>query len=912
AAVGGVVGVGAVNGPSSVVVSGAEAAVGRVVELAGAAGCRTRRLRVGQAFHSPLVEPVLEEFAAVLGGVVFREPVVPVVSNVTGAVAGAGELCGVEYWVRHAREAVRFADGVECLIDRGVTEFVEVGPEAVLSGLVQGRGEGVVAIPAVRGSQGEVDSFVQALARLHTRGVPVTWPTLRPGPRVELPTYAFHRQRYWLDEPPATDGEHTPEVDRAFWSAVEGEDMDVLARTLGVEEDDRQAPLREVLPILADWRRRSRERSELGELCYDVHWRPLAEPADQPAGTWLRITAGGPAAAEWGAALERQGLDLVSVDVSADIADLAGGAGPDALTERLRAALPDTPVRGVLSLLALAEDEDPAPPLAATHALVRALGELEVAAPLWCLTRGAVAVTGGEEIRPAQAQVWGLGRVAALEHPERWGGLVDLPEEIGARDAERLAAVLAGATGEDQVALRPGGLLARRLRRAPLAATAGGTGWAPRGAVLVTGGTGALGAHVARWLAREGAEHLVLTSRRGPLAPEAAALEAELTGLGARVTIAACDVADRGALDALLDKLAADGVRVRAVLHTAGVAQSSRIDETGPDDVAAISAGKVAGARHLDEAFAEAELDAFVLFSSTAGIWGGAGQGAYAAANAYLDALAERRRTRGAVATSVAWGPWSEGGMAARDDAEAHLRRRGVRALAPDTALTLLRQAIDQRVVRLTVADVDWERFALSYTSARPSTLLSDIPEARRAQEPSEPDRDGADELSRRLSGLSGAERQQVLTDLVRRHAAAVLGHTGIDAVEADKPFRDVGFDSLAAVEFRNRLTEATGLGLSATSIFDYPTPRELAEHLGSELGGDELSEKALLAEIDRLEGRLATVAAQAAPPADALARLTALVERWSTPAPGEGATERLHSATRDEIFDFIDNELGL
>ncbi|MFJ7208020.1 type I polyketide synthase [Streptomyces sp. NPDC098789] len=908
AGVGDLVSVGAVNGPSSVVVSGAEVAVGRVEELARAAGCRTRRLRVSQAFHSPLVEPVLEEFAAVLRELSFSEPSVAVVSNVTGVLAEVGELASVEYWVRHAREAVRFGDGVECLVGRGVTDFVEVGPEAVLSGLVQGRGEGVVAIPSVRVGQGELASFVQGLARLHARGTAISWPVLRPGRRVALPTYAFNRQRYWLDAPAATGEEHTSELDQAFWSAVEGEDIEVLARTLGVDEGERQAPLREILPVLADWRRRSKERSDLGALCYDVHWRSLAEPAAQPTGTWLKITAGGAAAAACVATLERQGLDVLTVDVSAD---LEGATDPDALAARLRAVVADTPVRGVLSLLALAEGQGDAWLLAATHALVRALGEADVLAPLWCVTRGAVAVAA-EETRPGQAQVWGLGRVAALEHPDRWGGLIDLPEEFGARDTARLGAVLAGTTGEDQVALRVGGILARRLRRAPLAVTVDSAGWTPRGTALVTGGTGALGAHVARWLARSGVEHLVLTSRRGRRAPGAAALEAELIGLGATVTIAACDVADRGALDALLGELTADGVRVTSVLHTAGVSQSSRIDGTPAQEVTAISAGKVDGARHLDEAFADTELDAFVLFASTAGVWGGAGQGAYGAANAYLDALAERRRARGAVATSVAWGPWSEGGMAAQGDAEAQLRRRGVRALVPDTALDLLRHAIDQRVTCLTVADVEWEKFALSYTSTRPSTLLSDLPEAVRAQAPAEPVEDGAAELVRRLSGLSGAERQQALTELVRTHAAVVLGHTGIAGIEADKPFRDVGFDSLAAVEFRNRLTGATGLAVSATAIFDYPTPAELAEHLRSQLGEGELSEKSVLAEIDRLEGRLAAVAAQAAPSPDVLARLTALAERWSSAAPREAAAEHLRTASRDEVFDFIENELGL
>uniref|UniRef100_UPI001F236840 SDR family NAD(P)-dependent oxidoreductase n=1 Tax=Streptomyces sp. NRRL F-5650 TaxID=1463868 RepID=UPI001F236840 len=749
--------------------------------------------------------------------------------------------------------------------------------------------------------------FVRGLARLYARGAVVSWPGLRPGRRVALPTYAFNRQRYWLDAPVTSGEEHTSEFDQAFWTAVEGEDTQALARALGVDEE-RQSSLREILPVLADRRRRSKERSDLGALCYEVNWRPLAEPAAQPTGTWLVITAGGRAAAECVATLERQGLPVVTMDVSADI---EGATDPDALAEGLRAVTADTPVRGVLALPALAENRSDAWPLAVTHALVRALGEADVPAPLWCVTQGAVAVTA-EETRPGQAQVWGLGRVAALEHPERWGGLIDLPEELGARDTARLGAVLAGTTGEDQVALRAGGLFARRLRRAPHAVAVDGAGWTPRGTALVTGGTGALGAHVARWLARSGVEHLVLTSRRGRQAPGAAALEAELAGLGAKVTIAACDVADRGELDALLAELTADGVRVTSVLHTAGVTQTSRIEETRAQDVTAISAGKADGARHLDEAFADTELDAFVLFASTAGVWGGAGQGAYGAANAYLDALAQRRRARGAVATSVAWGPWSEGGMAAQGDAEAHLRRRGVRALAPDTALTLLRHAIDQRVTCLTVADVDWEKFALSYTSTRPSALLSDIPEAVRAQAPAEPARDGAEELLRRLSGLSGADRRQALTELVRTHAAAVLGHTGIAAIEADKPFRDVGFDSLAAVQFRNRLTEATGLALPATSIFDYPTPAELAEHLRSELGTGEPSEKSVLAEIDRLEGSLAAVAAQAAPSPDVLARLTALVERWSSDVPREATAEHLRSASRDEVFDFIENELGL
>ena len=289
---------------------------------------------------------------------------------------------------------------------------------------------------------------------------------------------------------------------------------------------------------------------------------------------------------------------------------------------------------------------------------------------------------------------------------------------------------------------------------------------------MITGGTGALGAHVARWLAAAGATHLVLTSRQGRAAAGADALEAELTELGAQVTIAACDAADRGALAALVSGLSAAGVAITSVIHAAGVAQTSAIAETGPDEVDAIAAGKIAGAIHLDEVFADTPLDAFILFSSNAGVWGGAGQGAYGAANAFLDALAEHRRASGQTAASVAWGPWAGGGMTARDDAELQLRRRGLRALAPETAIAALQQALDHGDTFVAVTDVDWDRFAVSYTAARASTLLDEQtgspPGAARPAGSGGPGPDGAAagqarQLTERLAGLSSAERQRLL-----------------------------------------------------------------------------------------------------------------------------------------------------
>ncbi|MEU7642375.1 beta-ketoacyl reductase, partial [Streptomyces sp. NPDC039016] len=336
-----------------------------------------------------------------------------------------------------------------------------------------------------------------------------------------------------------------------------------------------------------------------------------------------------------------------------------------------------------------------------------------------------------------------------------------------------------------------------------------------------------------------GARHLLLLSRRGADAPGADGLRAELTALGAEVTLAACDAADRDALAAVLAAVP-DDAPLTGVIHTAGVLDDGVLDSLTPDRYEAVFRAKAASALALHDLTRDRDLAVFALFSSSSGAVGNLGQANYAAANAYLDALAEHRRARGLAATSVAWGVWGGEGMAADQRAADLAQRTGIRALDPDLAVVALRRAVmDGRPTEI-VADLDRDRFVRSFTAVRPSPLLG-VPAGTEDQAAQDSGAGAtADALREQLTGQTPAQRARTVLDLVRSRAAAVLGHPTADAVGADRAFRDLGFDSLSAVELRNQLGAATGLTLAATLVFDHPNPSELADHVLARLVPDE------------------------------------------------------------------------
>ncbi|HEX3692077.1 MAG TPA: type I polyketide synthase [Solirubrobacteraceae bacterium] len=641
------------------------------------------------------------------------------------------------------------------------------------------------------------------------------------------------------------------------------------------------------------------EGEVLGSLL-TVAWSTLdAAPADSPL---ERLVVLGDPAGELAASLTRA-PHAVEVDCQQDLAAIAaaserGIAVPEVVLMECRSAADVDPARATRTLLD-----------AVLETLQRWLSEPRLAdSRLVLCTRGAVATDEHSGVKDlAGASVWGLVRSAQSEHPGQFS-LLDLDEAQASVAA--VASTLDSLHEEPQIALRSGAAMVPRLAALADAharedAVLGGSG-----TVLVTGGTGGIGALMAeRLVVGHGVRELLLVSRNGVRADGASELQRRLRALGARVRVEECDVADREQVRALLASISAQAP-LRAVIHAAGAGDNALLQSLTPARLEHALAAKVDGAIHLHELSAGAELEAFVMVSSMAGVFGGPGQANYAAANSFLDALACERRARGLAASSMVWGLWKGVGLG-RDMDELDMRHMagsaGLGVLSPEQGLELFERAL--ACGRELILPARLNRGALR-AEALAGTLrpllrgLVAVPAPASMQRPSE-------SLLSELAAMSRTERELAVRDLVAQEVAAVLGYSGTRRPAPGSTFKSLGFDSLAAVELRNRLGRALGLRLPATLIFDYPTSEALAASLLDELALEETAE--IDRELDRLEATLAGIDAAGAQRERVAARLRELLGGLGDgrPAGVDEAEQALQTASAEEIYEFIDTQLG-
>ncbi|MDC2951818.1 type I polyketide synthase, partial [Streptomyces heilongjiangensis] len=583
---------------------------------------------------------------------------------------------------------------------------------------------------------------------------------------------------------------------------------------------------------------------------YVLEWTPVPA-AGATDGTWAVLGADPDGLAD------RLAADGATVGAHPDLAALRAALdeGATAPATVLLTVDADAPADAPDAVVATAQDTTAR--LLATLQEWLAEDRLD-AARLVVLTRGAVAALPGDRVPAlAHAPLWGLVRTAQSEHPGRFA-LVDRDTATG----DPGAVLSAAAHGDEpQLAVRAGTLLAPRAQvartdaaEAPTdadadastdadAVDAPGAAFGPDGTVLVTGGTGGLGGLLARHLVTaHGVRRLLLVSRSGPDAPGADRLRADLTALGAEVTVRACDVADPTALAALLTGIPEDRP-LRGVVHTAGTLDDGLLTSLTPDRLAGVLRAKVTAAAHLHALTRTLPLTAFVTFSSAAGLLGNPGQANYAAANTFLDALTQHRRAAGLPGTSIAWGPWeSTAGMTAGLDA-AHTARtaaQGVTPLGADHGLALFDAAVTAPEALLLALRLDLSALRSRAATGELPSPLRGLVRATVRRGAAGPDGGGPDGgFARRVAALPRARRRAAVTGLVTGQVAALLGYDTADQVGAEKPFKELGFDSLAAVTLRNRLSQETGLRLPPTLVYDHPTPAALVRHLTAELGLD-------------------------------------------------------------------------
>jgi acyl transferase domain-containing protein/acyl carrier protein/methylmalonyl-CoA mutase cobalamin-binding subunit len=1025
------------NGPTSTVISGSEASVAALAQHFQTLGRKTTRLTVSHAFHSRSMDGMLAEFRAVAASLSMSAPKIPLVSNVTGELATAAELCSPDYWVRHVRQAVRFVDGVRTLERERASVLLEIGPHGVLASMAveclsDSAREQTAMVVSLRRDRPETETLASALGTLHGHGVEIDWDAyFRPfGPQlVDLPTYPFLRTHYWADagaRPAELDSAGLVAANHPMLGAVVAlADADALlitgflsiatlpwladhvvfgrtlvpgtafvelalaaAQRLGFDSideliletpcelgdghgvtvqvhvgepdpsgrrplsihsqaDDEHAWICHARGLLSQarelqavapfaWPPEGAQAIELGDvydrlaergLAYGPAFRGLTAAWRRGDQTWVQVqlpeAAGGdeyfsihPALLDaalhvlaldsqpgsavlpfaWrgvrllasGGSTLRVQLTALGSGVALDLRDVAGMrvAAIEQLSLRETAAttLHAAADRGrnvlyrvawrpltlgttlttaswlslgtddwlglasqpSMAALALELDRGATPPtlivVPLLHASSRPLDETVAALQLiraWLddprlattklafVTRRAVAVDGLVNDL-ARAPIWGLVRTAQSENPDRELQLLDVDETAGSRSA----IIAALTSNEPQLAVRERSALTPRI--VAVSGASERLGQLGSGAVVITGGTGALGSLLAHHLVeRHGVTELILLSRRGPDTPGAEQLRDALQAAGAEVALVACDISNRDAVAALFAKPPTTRP-ITAVIHTAGVVDDGLLDSLTRERIEAVFGPKVDAATNLHELSNQLELSAFVLFSSISGLIGNAGQASYAAANAYLDALAASRRAAGLPGLSLAWGPWAGAGMAGQvnDVDRARLRRQGLIPLEPADGLALFDAALamgDSSALVPTQFDV-----AELGRQDNVKPILRDL--VRKVQRRQAPADQAAapDGLAATLCAVPEHERERALIAIVRAEASTILG-LGSEA-PVGRPLQELGLDSLMAVELRNRLQKRSGLRLAATLLFDYPTIEALARLLLREL----------------------------------------------------------------------------
>ncbi|ETW23730.1 hypothetical protein MGAST_12675 [Mycobacterium gastri 'Wayne'] len=835
------VSVAAYNGANTVL-SGPVEDLQRAVAGFVAEDVRCDWLDTSHAFHSVLLDPVLDEFEALLSRFEFGSPQRTLVCNRTGAAVGRNVCLDGQYWRRHARQPVDFATSVRTLSELGCALLLEVGPQPVLTAAAlrawpdpETRPQ---AIASVRRNGGtDHRQISEAVAALFVAGHRPGHTKYEQGSgrKIDLPTYPFQHRDYWYEKSNARAGP-TEAVRSETVRLLEGGRFSELAALVGDPGGNAVA----VLKNLAARHNQERIGQAIADCRYEIRWEKTARVAsDLGAGkefTWLLIA-------------DDNGIVAPLVDVLTAhgiryriLRPPLSGTDEEELEAILRTTDAQEPALRILHLAALESDAAMSTrsleriqqrTLWSAQRIMRAAVAAGLKAPIWMVTVGAQRVTAQDVVSPAQSCLWGFGRTVSFELPELWGGLADLSRGDADEWLGLIWQLVAGPAGEDQIAVREDAVYCARLFRrgerdsGQLEVRGGAT-------YLLTGGLGSVGLNIMEYLAARGARHFALIGRRAPNAAARQRIDGVREEYGCQVRVLAANVAEPDDVARVLSTVDAGMPPLAGIVHAAGEWASASLSTMNEADVDRAFAGKVWGGWHLSQAAADMQLDFVLLTSSLAAVWGSRGQIVYATANAFLDGLAWWLRARGVPATCVNFGLWSEG-MGDRGSRET-LEVLGVRTMSAAEALEGVAELIAASVPHGMLARIDWPRFLPFLQLQRKRPMLAQIergiPETARPSTSS-----GTTPLIDELKAAPVRQRKALVLEYLRNSVAEVT-RIAASEIRYDKGFYDLGMDSLMAVELHRRLERAVGRQLPVTLAMDHPRLTDAAEYLLADVLG--------------------------------------------------------------------------
>jgi len=835
----------AVNSSENIVISGEEQAIAAIVNTLAAQGIKTQKLQVSHAFHSPLMEPMLEDFERVASEVTYSSPQIDLISNLTGELATT-EITTPEYWCRHVRESVRFAASMETLLSQGYEVFVEIGPKPTLLAMARNclpdvKTRNFTLLPSLREGKSDWQQMLRSLATLYLRGIPVDWSGFDqdyPCRQVVLPTYPFQRQRYWVDsiQFPIPKQQFPNCLYEVEWQPKARQSQDYLQHALTV------APKEQI------------DSTQIPKSTSSGSWLILADTQGigQQLATILRTKGEICTLAFPGKEYQKLAEQEFSLNP----------ANPTDFQQLLEIVeTTQNSLRGVVHLWSLEPVETPdltkinldellRQKCGSTLHLVQALVKTKFTQPtaLWLVTRGAQPV--GKEPKALEVSgspLWGMGKVIALEHPELNCVRIDLDPEAPPNEVQDLfeeiwseqVEVESRQTLEDQVAFRGGIRQVARLvhhRQNQDTLIQSLPSFREDGTYLITGGNGGLGLLVSQWMVEQGARHLVLVGRSSPKETVKEQLK-ELEQSGAKVVVTQADVCEAEQVAKVLAEIEQSLPPLRGVIHAAGILDDGILLQQTWERFHGVMAPKIQGAWHLHNLTQNQSLDFFVFFSSAAALLGSPGQANYAAANAFLDALAHYRRTQGLPGLSINWGVWSNIGLAAKSQAQERIKMKGVDAIAPEQGLQIFGQLLTGNAVQVGVVPIRWlDLLATLPVGVEPpflSEIVREVQSQPTQQDTAEPQQQET-VIFEQLLAISATQREEFLLSYLQQQIAQVL-QLQRSQLPLSSNLLDLGMDSLMVMEAINLLKQDLQLMLYPREFYERPRIDTLAKYIATE-----------------------------------------------------------------------------